>query len=265
MLLTRKQDEYADKRSRLEKVMKEKQFLQRDYERLATTVQTSRDAKIDALLVEKGGLERVIADLLQKNKIIQVLLNLRAQEAELVSRLQQLGISIQKRLSAQKAKFYEALAVVQKFTVYLLQRDLLLEERFRLARDVSLRPETNTFAVDGENQFSASSMTYLKNSIHCALLFASLELPYLRYPRLTICDNIEDKGMTTDRSQNFQRNILALSQDAKINHQIIFTTSMVDPSLDTPEFAVGPNYVGGLKTLNITPSTGRAGDSSSQG
>jgi hypothetical protein len=265
MLFERKQNEYTDKRDRLEKVAKETQLLQRDYERLVATVQTSRDAKIDTLLVEKGSIERTIADLLQKNKIMQVLLNLRAQEAELATRIQQLNISIQKRLSDQKAKFYKAIAVVQKFTVCLLQRDLPLEERFRLACDVSLRPETNTFAVDGENQFSASSMIYLKNSIHCALLFASLELPYLRYPRLFVCDNIEDKGMTTNRSQNFQRNILALSRDAKVEHQIIFTTSMVDTSLDTPEFAIGPNYVGGLKTLNIAPSTSRSnGGSSSQ-
>ncbi len=261
MLLERKQAEYADKRARLDKATKEAQLLQREYERLVATVQTTRDAKIDSLLVEKGGLERTIADLLQKNKVIQVLLNLRAQEADLAARMQQLGISIQKRLSDQKAKFYEALAVVQKFTVYLLHRDLPLEERFRLARDVSLRAEANTFAVDGENQFSASSMTYLKNSIHFALLFASLELPYLRYPRLIVCDNIEDKGMTTDRSRNFQRNILALSRDAKVEHQIIFTTSMVDPSLDTTEFAVGPNYVGGLKTLDIAASMGRSGES----
>lgn len=258
MVLERKQAEYAEKRARLDTASKEAQLLQREYERLVMTVQTSRDSKIDSLLVEKGSLERSIADLLQKNKIIQVLLNLRAQEAELGAKLQQLGISIQRRQSDQKAKFYEALSVVQKFTVYLLQRDLPLEERFRLARDVSLNPENNTFSVDGENQFSASSMTYLKNSVHFALMFASLELPYLRYPRLIVCDNIEDKGMTTDRSQNFQRNILSLSKDANVEHQIIFTTSMVDPSLDTPEFAIGPNYVGGVKTLDIVAAMGRS-------
>lgn len=258
MVLERKQADYADRKARLDRAAKETQLLQREYERLAMTVQTSRDSKMDSLLVEKGSLERSVADLLQKNKIIQVLLNLRAQEAELAAKMQQLAFSIQRRQSDQKGKFYEAISVVQKFTVYLLQRDLQLEERFRLARDVSLRPENNTFSVDGENQFSASSMTYLKNSIHFALMFTSLELPYLRYPRLIVCDNIEDKGMTTDRSQNFQRNILALSKDAKVEHQVIFTTSMVDPSLDTQEYAIGPSYVGGVKTLDIAAAMGRS-------
>jgi hypothetical protein len=258
MILDKKRTLYGDKCAQLDKVNRETEILQREYERLVSTVQTSRDSKLDSLLVEKGGLERSIADLLQKNKIIQVLLNLRSAEASLKAKLQQLWISIQRRQSDQKAKFYEAISVVQKFTVYLLHRDLSLEERFRLARDVSLRPENNTFSVDGENQFSASSMTYLKNSIHFALLFASLELSYLRYPRLIVCDNIEDKGMTAERSRNFQRNILQLSKDSKVAHQIIFTTSMVDPSLDTPEFAIGPNYVGGVKTLDIAASLGRS-------
>lgn len=262
-ILAQKQSEYADSKSKLEKVTKEAQLLQREYERLVTTVQTSRDSKMDSLLVEKGSLERSIADLLQKNKIIQVLANLRLQESELSSKILQLDISIRRRQSDQNAKFYEAISVVQKFTVYLLQRDLPLEERFRLARDVLLVPEKNTFSVDGENQFSASSMTYLKNSIHFALLFTSLELPYLRYPRLIVCDNIEDKGMTTERSQNFQRNILSLSRDARTEHQIIFTTSMVDASLDTPEYAIGPKYVGGVKTLDIAAAMGRSTPQSS--
>ena len=78
------------------------------------------------------------------------------------------------------------------------------------------------------------------------------------YPRLIVCDNIEDKGMTAERSRNFQRNILGLSKEAKTEHQIIFTTSMVDPSLDMPEYTIGPNYVGGVKTLDIAPSMGRS-------
>ena len=71
------------------------------------------------------------------------------------------------------------------------------------------------------------------------------------YPRFLLCDNIEDKGMTVERSRNFQRNIVALSKAAKIEHQIIFTTSMIDPGLDTAEFTIGPNYVDGRKTLDI--------------
>jgi hypothetical protein len=250
-LLAAKEAKVDQRQSQLAQVTIEAQVLQKEFERLAATVQTARDSKIDQLLQAKGSLERAVGDLMQKNKIIQVLLSLREQEKVLASRLQELAISIARRLSDQKARYFEAVSMVQKYTVHLLHHDLPLEERFKLAQNVDLAPETNTFAVDGRNQFSASSMTYLKNSIHFAFMFASLELPFFRYPRLIICDNIEDKGMTPERSRNFQLNIVALSKASNVEHQIIFTTSMVDPSLDTPEFTIGPNYVDGLKTLGV--------------
>ncbi|HEY4302371.1 MAG TPA: hypothetical protein VGM73_15975 [Candidatus Didemnitutus sp.] len=105
--------------------------------------------------------------------------------------------------------------------------------------------------MDKRNQFSASSVTLLKNSVHFGLLFASLDLDFFRYPRFILCDNVEDKGMKPERSQNFQRAVVALSRAAKVEHQIIFTTSMIDPSLDKPEYCVGPNYVGTTKTLEL--------------
>jgi hypothetical protein len=64
-------------------------------------------------------------------------------------------------------------------------------------------------------------------------------------------DNIEDKGMTEARSQNFQRLIVNVSSQITVEHQIIFTTSMIDPSLDRPEFTVGDKYDFNNKALKI--------------
>lgn len=258
VLFERKQNEYNEKKALLEKVEAETKLAQHNYEQLIAIVQTSRDESIDLLLIEKGGLERAIEDLLQKRKIVQVLLNIRKDEADLKGHVQRLEISIRRRESDQEANLAKALDVVQKFTIGLLGNDLQLEEGFGSATSIILKPESNSFAVDERNQFSASSMIYLKNSIHFALLFASLKLPNMRYPRLVVCDNIEDKGMTVDRSRNFQRNILKLSEETKVEHQIIFTTSMVDPSLDNGDFAVGPNYVDGVKTLRVASGEARS-------
>ncbi len=64
-------------------------------------------------------------------------------------------------------------------------------------------------------------------------------------------DNIEDKGMTEARSQNFQRVILSVFATIKVEHQIIFTTSMIDPTLDRADLTVGDKYDFNNKSLKI--------------
>ena len=87
--------------------------------------------------------------------------------------------------------------------------------------------------------------------IHFAVLWASLELEFFRYPRILISDDIEDKGMHPVRSQNFQRLIVALSKEFNVAHQIIFTTSMIDPELDKTDLCIGPAHGPKNKTLNF--------------
>lgn len=226
---------------------------QQDFDRLAGTVQTQRDASLDRLLQEKGGLERSLDDLKQQLKVLGVVSTLREELAQWGSRIQELQIAIHRRKSDMAAKEHQASAQVQHYTREFLKSDSALgyEGYFATAENVTLDPANNTFHLDGRNQFSASSVILLKNSIHFSILFASLDLDFFRYPRLIICDNIEDKGMKPERSQNFQRMVVKLSNAAKVQHQIIFTTSMVAPELDTPELCIGPNYINNVKTLSL--------------
>jgi hypothetical protein len=106
-------------------------------------------------------------------------------------------------------------------------------------------------AVNGKTGFSASSLTVLRNAFHVALHLTSCRNRALRYPRFLLLDNIEDKGMTERRSQNFQRLIVAESAKLEVEHQIIFTTSMIDPQLDRPDLTVGDLYTFENKSLKI--------------
>jgi hypothetical protein len=76
----------------------------------------------------------------------------------------------------------------------------------------------------------------------------------MRYPRFILCDCMEDKGMIPERSGRFQRAIVELSKAASVQHQIIFTTSMIDATLDIDEYCIGPDYRDGVKTLRIKDS-----------
>jgi len=51
-----------------------------------------------------------------------------------------------------------------------------------------------------------------------------------------------------ERSHNFQRIIIEESKNA-FPHQIIFTTSMLDPKLEGSTYTVGPKYTRENKTL----------------
>lgn len=135
--------------------------------------------------------------------------------------------------------------------VRFLRADLPSEEHFEVAQKVTVDVGVNSFAVDGRNQFSASSVTFLKNAVHFAFLFSSLELDFFRYPRLIICDNIEDKGMVAARSQNLQRLIVKRSSQFDVEHQIIFTTSMIAPDLNNATYCVGDEYTHENKSLKI--------------
>lgn len=57
--------------------------------------------------------------------------------------------------------------------------------------------------------------------------------------------------MTPERSHNFQRLILQLSEATDVEHQIIFTTSMPDQKLEQPQYTVGPKYTETHKSLRM--------------
>ena len=97
-------------------------------------------------------------------------------------------------------------------------------------------------------------MVILKNAIRFAIFFASLELDFFRYPKFILCDNIEDKGMVDERSKNFQKKIIEISEREifkNIDFQIIFTTSKIAEELNIPKYTVGSFYTSENKTLNI--------------
>ena len=58
--------------------------------------------------------------------------------------------------------------------------------------------------------------------------------------------------MQAPRSQNFQRSIVELAKGFQVEHQVIFTTSMIDPSLNNTPLCIGPEYSKENKSLRRT-------------
>ena len=140
---------------------------------------------------------------------------------------------------------------VSKCGVYLLRNDLGRQEDFMRAQDFVIDYNQNmAYISDQRNKLSASSAFYLKMVARFALLFASLKVDSMMYPRLLFSDNMEDKGLTEDRVVNFQQTVV--SQLAKVpqdDFQLIFATSMLAPELNDPKYTVGEEYTATNKSL----------------
>ena len=113
--------------------------------------------------------------------------------------------------------------------------------------------EDDWFAINGDPNIttSASGMVVVKNSLFLGMLLASLKDHQMMYPRFLLLDNVEDKGMVGDRVRNFQKAIADLMDQESAPHQIIMTTSTLNPALAREDYIVGPSYSKQNRTLKI--------------
>ena len=110
-------------------------------------------------------------------------------------------------------------------------------------RNIQLDFGGNRISVDGHTYFSASSRAILRSSFFLGFFAAATKDLQFRHPRFVMLDTIEDKGMEVARSHNFQRQILRVSSESKVEHQIIYATAMIAPDLDDPKYTVGKSSI----------------------
>ncbi len=105
------------------------------------------------------------------------------------------------------------------------------------ARLISFSFAGDKISVNGESYFSANSLVILKHSFSPAFCWRRRRIQRSDI-RVAILDTVEDKGMAPDRSQNFQKLLVAASEATQTEHQIIFATAMIADELDDPSFTV---------------------------
>lgn len=216
-----------------------------------TSWRSSIDIEIEATLTRIGGLQQELKQLLDFRKLAQELDEQRQKRATVAHELTLLKESIARLKSNQRNKRLEAYEAVSRHLGNLLRQDVPRQPEFINPKEIVFDFGSSRITIDTHQQFSASSMVYLRHSFRLALLFASLEKDYFRYPRIAIIDGIEDGGMEPDRSFNFQNTIVKMSRSQTIEHQIILTTSHIATELDTPEFVVGRKFSHDKRSLAI--------------
>ncbi|MBE7926978.1 AAA family ATPase [Pseudomonas saudiphocaensis] len=218
----------------------------------ALRISSDRVFKLNEISARIGTIEERISNYDTKAKLVTAVEGLIERKQKLNATM--LGLAEQINASkAQTSSRREAIeSNLSEKTIELLKKDGGFEPAFNVAQTVMFDFGKDFMLVDGRSKFSASSETILKNSFHLAILLESLEDDSMRYPRLFLLDNTEDKGMGPDRSQNFQRVLVeALAEHDDKPYQVIMTTSMVDPGLDKSNLCVGPHYEKGMHTLNM--------------
>ncbi|MEP4531466.1 MAG: AAA family ATPase [Cyclobacteriaceae bacterium] len=223
--------------------------LQRDLNDSLRTVRSSRDERYDELLVKTGELRSENDHLVKQLRAIEQIDVLRKELAILATKIESLRISISSKRQDQNRKLQSSFEDIRNQSLRLLHSDLGRQPEFSTGSNVKIDFEKNTFSLDGENNFSESSNVYLKNSVRFGVFFTSLNMEFFRLPRFVLCDNIEDKGMEPVRSQSFQKEVVSMSNESDVEHQIIITTSMIAPELDNTDMCVGEFYTETQKTL----------------
>jgi len=159
------------------------------------------------------------------------------------------------RISALESADSEAQDIANKAIydqlIALLKNDLPRQEEFISAVAVGWSFGENRVSINGQRQFSESSMVILKHCFHLSLLAASSELPFFRLPRFMLLDGIDDGGQELERSHALQNSVVDLSESLTSSHQIIFATSQIAENLASSSLVVGNSSTGTQKTLSL--------------
>ena len=222
-----------------------------NYDSISRAPISARDAKIGTINQRIGFIDSTLVALNTRLDLASRFDLLSEEKGRLNARISKLRDEIAAIVGAQDRRKRESYTHIANLTLDYLHRDTGAQEDFVEAKSVKFSFGDDTVLVDDKANFAASSLVILKNSFHLAMFAASLSDSRFLLPRFIMFDNIEDKGMRPDRSANFQNIICNVSAESKTRHQVIFTTSMVDPHLEASNLVVGPAYTKEYRTLRI--------------
>jgi len=225
--------------------------LEQEYSQLTSSWSSPVELQIEALSRSMGELNQKLEQIARYHQLAAVIEELQSKREELESQKSRLQDTILSAESKDENLKNKARLAIAEGLIYLLKIDLARQEEFMSAAAVDWSFSHDRISVNGHTQFSESSMVILKQSFHIALLMASATNSYFRIPRFILLDGIEDGGQEIARSHTLQENIASISSVLNVNHQIIFATSQIAPTLAHEKYVVGNSSTVEDKTLAI--------------
>ncbi len=217
-------------------------------------INTSTDDK-EAVLIdiasEIGFCRSQILSLEDKREQVEKVDTLKERKANSITRISNIKAKLEEVALLQERRYVEVYSSIESKAKNLLKLDGGYEPSFSAPEEVIFDFAKDKMFVNGRSKFSASSMVVMKNSIRFSIFAHAADDKYARIPNLLLMDNIEDKGMREERSQNFQRQMVNVCDTIQDEYQLIYTTSMIADELEGTAMCVGPYYPKGAHTLDF--------------
>ncbi|MDX0500291.1 AAA family ATPase [Sinorhizobium medicae] len=246
----------STKAAEVEKLQVDARALRRTYSITMTEFSSRYDVSNsprESYLAERykllGGLEREAEYMDELRATLQRIDDLSAQRAKLNDEISALEAKARRLEASSTARVAKAMNTVGTIGKRILTKDLKRQEAFENPTSFSVDFGDDAMLVDGKMNFAESSNVVLKNTAILSLLLGAAYDAEFWHPKFLLMDNIEDKGMEEKRSHNYQKILIEESKKARFPHQVIFTTSMLDPALEDSQLTVGPHYTREMKTL----------------
>ena len=250
-LLKANKTELDNLKDRLRTKKRQLTAAQRQFDDAVRNVRSTRDEEIDHLLETKGYKD---AETNQYRTLLEYAERYERFSKELsdlqlhLDRLTNYIKAEENRIEREQRDIDQS---ISENGVFMLNNDQKRQQEFMHANDFKVNYKQNLAYISNQRiKLSASSAFYLKMAARFALLFASLQVDTMLYPRLLFSDNMEDKGMEEERAKNFQRMIVKRLQElGNEDYQLIFATSNIADELNTPDYTIGEEYSQNNKSL----------------
>jgi len=210
-----------------------------------------KEAVMVDIASEVGFCRSQILSLEDKREQVNKVESLKMRKTKAIEQISSIKSKLNDISILQESRYLSVYSSIESKAKALLKLDGGYETAFKGPDEVVFDFAKDKMYVNGRSKFSASSMVVMKNSIRFAMFAHSADDKFSRFPNLILMDNIEDKGMGEERSQNFQRQLVEICGTIKDDYQLIYTTSMIAEELEGTTMCVGPFYPKGVHTLDF--------------
>ena len=245
-ILQKDEDELKDAKAELRSLKLRRKGAQKNLDELLGSARSTTAAAIEDLIYQKGELNGELQQFYTMLEMAAKYEELKKQQEQTESAISKKKNYIQAQLARQESRRSEVTRKIQEHGVYFLKHDEARQKDFQEAQPSDLTvdfPGNIVFLRDRYSKYSASSAFFLKLVARFSLFFASLDIPWMRYPRFIFADNMEDKGIEQGRAQKFQQTLIdSLSKYDTDTYQVIYTTSYITEALDHSQYVVGEHY-----------------------
>lgn len=251
ILIDLREKEAEDLRVKIPLLASEVRKLEQDYSAVANSWSSVREVAFEETARKLGALDQEIRQAYEQQKLASVISDLQSRRDALTAESSRLEESITLLEQKQAQRKVEVADAVNATMVRLLKLDLPLQPEFINAENASFDFVDNAVYVNGSRNFSESSAVVLRHVFHLALLSASVNKKFMRFPRFLMLDGIDDGGMEKERSHRLQEIIVDECATYDADYQVIFATSEINPKIEGTDLVVSKFFTPDERSLDV--------------